>query len=133
MYITTQFFFEAISFMNWEKHLKSIGNQLDIHAGIPGPASLKTLISYAKSCGISNSIRFLSKQAFNIVKLASPKTPDKLIYDLANYKNSFNETSLKKLHFYAFGGIKKTTTWLNSLKKSKFFYNSFNEFEFIDD
>ena len=133
MYLATQFFFEADSLINWEKKLKSIGNALDIHAGIPGPASLKTLITYAKSCGIGNSIRFLSKQALNIKKLASPKTPDKLIYDLANYKNSFNETSLKKLHFYAFGGIKKTTTWLNSLKKSKFFYNSFNEFEFIDD
>ena len=46
-----------------EQHLKSLKNNLEIHAGIPGPATLKTLLSYATSCGIGNSIRFLSKQA----------------------------------------------------------------------
>ena len=133
MYLATQFFFEATSLIEWEINLKNIGNKLDIHAGIPGPASLKTLISYAKSCGIGNSIRFLSKQAFNITKLASPKTPDKLIYDLAEYKINNNETNLKKLHFYPFGGIKKTTDWLNKLKKSNFLYNLNNEFEILDE
>ena len=133
MYLATQFFFEATSLIEWEINLKNIGNKLDIHAGIPGPASLKTLISYAKSCGIGNSMRFLSKQAFNIAKLASPKTPDKLIYDLAEYKINNNETNLKKLHFYPFGGIKKTTDWLNKLKKSNFLYNLNNEFEILDE
>ena len=116
MYLATQFFFEANSLIEWEKHIQTIGNSLEIHAGIPGPASLKTLITYAKSCGISNSLQFLSKQAFNIVKLASTKTPDKLIYDLAYYKNSSKQSTLKKLHFYAFGGIKITSDWLNLLK-----------------
>ena len=133
IYLATQFFFEAYSLIEWEKHLKKIGNQLEIHAGIPGPASLKTLIAYAKSCGIGNSLRFLSKQAFNIAKLASTKTPDKLIYDLASYKNSCNQSNLQKLHFYAFGGIKKTSYWLNSLKKYDFIYNSKNEFEILSD
>ena len=104
---------------------------MEIHAGIPGPASLKTLIAYAKSCGIGNSLKFFSKQAFNIVKLASTKTPDKLIYDLAYYKNSSNDSNLKKLHIYAFGGIKKTSDWVNLLKKSKFIYNANNEFEIL--
>ncbi len=131
MYLATQFFFEAKSLIEWEKHLKSIGNKLDIHAGIPGPASLKTLISYAKTCGIGNSIRFLSKQAFNITKLASMNTPDKLIYDLASYKNSYKETALTKVHFYPFGGIKKTSDWLNLLKNSEFVYNSKDQFEIL--
>jgi len=131
LYITTQFFFEANSLVEWEKHLNKIGNKLEIHAGIPGPASLKTLISYAKSCGIGNSLRFLSKQGFNFTKLASTNTPDKLIYDLANYKISNSQSLLKKLHFYAFGGIKKTSEWLNSLKNSEFIYNSKNEFDIL--
>ena len=129
MYLATQFFFEAESLIKWENHLNSIGNELDINAGIPGPASLKTLISYAKSCGIGNSIRFLTKQAFNIAKLASPKTPDKLIYDLANYKNTNKNSRLNNLHFYPFGGIRKTSEWLDSLKNSDFVYNSNNYFK----
>ena len=119
LYLATQFFFEASSLKNWEKKLDSLNNNLEIHAGIPGPASLKTLVSYATSCGIGNSIRFLSKQAMNITKLANTKTPDKLIEDLAEYKCLNPNTKLVKLHFYAFGGIKKTSEWLKE-------FNTFN-------
>ena len=129
MYLATQFFFEAKSLINWEKHLNKIGNKLQIHAGIPGPASIKTLINYARSCGIGNSLRFISKQAFNLTKLATLSTPDKLIYDLADYINTNKGTKLTKIHFYAFGGIKKTSDWLNNLENSNFAYNDKDQFE----
>ena len=129
MYIATQFFFEAKSLVDWEKHLNSLGNSLPIHAGIPGPASIKTLINYARSCGIGNSLRFISKQAFNLTKLATLSTPDKLIYDLANYINTNQSTKLENIHFYAFGGMKKTADWLNQLDSSKLIYNNKNQFE----
>ena len=129
MYLATQFFFESSSFEKWETHLISLKNNLDIHAGIPGPATLKTLISFATSCGISNSIRFLSKQVLNISKLATSKTPDKLIVDLAEYKQINPSSKLAKLHFYAFGGIKKTSSWLNLITNSSLDIKSNNEFE----
>ncbi len=132
MYLATQFFFEAISLKNWEEHLLKLNNKLDIHAGIPGPASLKTLVSYATSCGIGNSIRFLSKQMKNITKIASTRTPDKLIADLADYKEDNPSSKLRKLHFYAFGGIKKTSDWLEKITKSQLEINDKNEFKPID-
>ena len=129
MYLATQFFFEAKSLIEWEKHLNTINNKLDIHAGIPGPASIKTLINYARSCGIGNSLRFLTKQAFNLTKLATLNTPDKLIYDLANYVETNKSTNLKNIHFYAFGGMKKTSEWLNHLNDSELEYND-NKFQY---
>ena len=129
MYLATQFFFEAKSLIEWEKHLNTINNKLDIHAGIPGPASIKTLINYARSCGIGNSLRFLTKQAFNLTKLATLNTPDKLIYDLANYVETNKSTNLKNIHFYAFGGMKKTSEWLNHLNDSELEYNN-NKFQY---
>ena len=117
LYLATQFFFEAQSLIKWEKKLDLLNNNLEIHAGIPGPATLKTLVGYARSCGITNSIRFLSKQAMNITKLATTRTPDKLISDLADYKALNSSTKLTKLHFYAFGGIKKTSDWLKSVSE----------------
>ena len=129
MYLATQFFFEAKSLIDWEKHLNTINNKLDIHAGIPGPASIKTLINYARSCGIGNSLRFLTKQAFNLTKLATLNTPDKLIYDLANYVETNKSTNLKNIHFYAFGGMKKTSEWLNHLNDSELEYND-NKFQY---
>ena len=129
MYLATQIFFEANSLIEWEKHIQTIGNNLEIHAGIPGLANLKTLISYARSCGIGNSIRFLSNQAMNIKKLATTNTPDKLIADIVDYKNSKPSSRLSKLHFYAFGGIKDTFNWLNLVSKSSLDINSNNEFQ----
>jgi len=123
MYLATQFFFEAKSLKEWELHLKSLNNNLEIHAGIPGPATLKTLLSYATTCGIGNSIRFLSKQTLNITRLATTKSPDKLIYDLASYQLEKPDTKLKKIHFYAFGGIKKTSDWLKSINRPNLTYN----------
>ena len=129
MYLATQFFFEASTLIKWENYLEKIQNNLEIHAGIPGPATLKTLISYATFCGIGNSIRFLSKQALNFTKLATSKTPDKLIADLADYKLSKPSSKLTKLHFYAFGGIKKTSEWLSLISKSSLEINDNNEFK----
>lgn len=131
-YLVTQFFFEASSLETWEKKLDMLNNNLEIHAGIPGPATLKTLVSYATSCGIGNSIRFLSKQALNITKLATTRAPDKLIADLADYKMLKPSSRLAKLHFYAFGGIKKTSEWLNLISSSSLDINDNNEFEPIE-
>ena len=128
MYIATQFFFEARSLIEWEKHLTTLGNKLPIHAGIPGPASIKTLINYARSCGIGNSLRFISKQAFNLTKLATLSTPDKLIYDLANYVYTNESSNLENIHFYAFGGMKKTADWLNQLNSSELEFSNKNQF-----
>jgi len=132
MYFVTQFFFKSESFQSWEKHINSLGNKLEIHAGIPGPASLKTLITYAKSCGIGNSIRFLSKQAINITKIAKTKTPDELIIDLAQYKfeNPYS-SKLKKIHLYPFGGMKKTSQWMNAILENPILIKNNNEFEII--
>ena len=131
-YLATQFFFEVSSLEIWEQKLNLHNNKLEIHAGIPGPATLKTLIAYAKSCGIGNSIRFLSKQAINITKIMKTRTPDKLIADLADYKEEHPNSKLAKLHFYAFGGIKTTSKWLYDVINSNLEINSKNEFKIIE-
>ena len=68
---------------------------------------LKTLVAYATSCGIGNSIRFLSKQALNITKLAKTRTPDKLITDLANYKQRKSKLKINKITFICLWGNQK--------------------------
>jgi len=132
LYFVTQFFFEVESFINWEKHLTKLKNEIKIHAGLPGPANLKTLISYAKSCGIGNSIKLLTKQALNITKITSTKAPNKLIYDLASYKMLNHYSNLEKLHFYPFGGLKKTSSWANALINNELSLNEKNDIDISD-
>jgi len=131
LYFITQFFFEAKSFKLWEQHIYELGNKLEIHAGIAGPATLKTLISFAKSCGIMNSFRFLSKQALNITKIAATKTPDKLIADLAEYKFMNPASKLTKLHLYPFGGMKKTSQWMNTILDNHLKFKNSHGFEIL--
>lgn len=131
MYFATQFFFESKVLESWEKNINSLGNRLEIHAGIPGPANLKILFSYAKSCGIGNSIKFLSKQALNISKIATTRTPDRLIADLSEYKFNTSASKLTKLHIYPFGGIKKTSKWMNAILENPLKIESDNSFETI--
>ena len=129
LYFVTQFFFETSSFITWEKHLEELGNKIDIHAGLPGPANILTLINFAKSCGIRNSINFLSKQALKISKLASTKAPGKLVYELSKYKNSNSNSKLTKLHFYPFGGMKKTSRWIKALVDNEIRIDQNNDIE----
>jgi methylenetetrahydrofolate reductase (NADPH) len=68
----------------------------------------------------------------NITKLATTRTPDKLIADLSDYKLSNPSSKLTKLHFYAFGGIKKTSEWLHSITNSELEIKNNNKFKPID-
>ena len=78
---------------------------------------------------LANSLRFISKQAFNLTKLATLSTPDKLIYDLANYVHTNQSSNLENIHFYAFGGMKKTANWLSQLNSSELDYDNKNQFK----
>ena len=111
MYIVTQFCFEAAPIIKWDERLQAEGNQLPIHIGIPGLATLKTLMAHAKACGIGPSMRFISRQAMNVAKLLTVSTPDKLVADLAAYQSRNPACGIKGVHMYPLGGLKKSAEW----------------------
>ena len=115
LYIVTQFCFEAEPIIAWERAIRAEGNQLPIRVGIPGIASIKTLMNYAKSCGVGQSINFLKRQGWNAAKLITTTAPDKQIIELALNKGEDAEFGISGVHMYPLGGFKKTTDWMNSL------------------
>ena len=115
LYIVTQFCFEAEAIIAWERAIRAEGNQLPIRVGIPGIASIKTLMNYAKSCGVGQSINFLKRQGWNAAKLITTTAPDKQIIELALNKGEDAEFGISGVHMYPLGGFKKTTDWMNSL------------------
>ena len=78
-FIATQFLFEAAPVAEWARTLRAEGIDLPIHVGVPGPATIKTLVKYAAMCGVGNSARFIRKQALNITKLLTVNTPDDFV------------------------------------------------------
>ena len=124
LYVVTQFCFEVEPIIAWDKAMRAAGNSLPIRIGIPGIASIKTLLNYSKACGIGNSIDFLKKQARNVAKLMTVSAPDKLIRDLASYKATDPECGLIGCHMYPLGGVKKTAKWTYAVVDGEFKMNS---------
>lgn len=120
LYIVTQFVFEAEPIIKWDKAIKLSGNQLPIHIGIPGLASLKGLINHARACGIGASMKFLTRQARNITKLLNIQSPDKLIIDLARYKAQDPACGIKKVHMYPLGGMRRSAAYSYALLDGAF-------------
>jgi methylenetetrahydrofolate reductase (NADPH) len=111
-FIATQFLFEAAPVAEWATMLRAEAIDLPISVGIPGPATIKTLVKYAAMCGVGNSARFIRKQAMNITKLLSVNTPDEFIADLAALHINRPELGISAPHMYPFGGFDKLFDWL---------------------
>jgi methylenetetrahydrofolate reductase (NADPH) len=111
-FIATQFLFEAAPVAEWARALRAEGIDLPIHVGVPGPATIKTLVKYATMCGVGNSARFIRKQAMNITKLLTVNTPDDFVQGLAELHVTRPELGIAGPHLYPFGGFDKLFDWL---------------------
>ena len=120
MYVTTQFCFEAEPIIAWDKKIRAQGNELPIHIGVPGLATVKTLLKHAQACGIGNSMRFLKKQAMNVTKLMTVNAPDKLVRELAAYQANDPACGITVAHMYPLGGLKKTAAFTRAVQDGHF-------------
>ncbi len=118
--IVTQFCFDAAPIIAWDKNIQAEGNKLPIRIGLPGLATIKTLIAYARSCGVGNSMRFLTRQARNVTRLLSISAPDKLVADLAAYQAENPACGIVSAHMFPLGGLKRTATWSNAVVDGRF-------------
>lgn len=117
-HIATQFLFEAGPVQEWAEYLREEGITLPIHVGVPGPATLKTLVKYAALCGVGNSAKFLRKQAMNITKLMSVSAPDGFVAGLADLHLQRPELGIRRAHMYPFGGFDRLFDWLDEARRS---------------
>jgi methylenetetrahydrofolate reductase (NADPH) len=113
-FIATQFLFAAEPVAAWAATLKDAGIALPIAVGVPGPATIKTLVRYAQMCGVGQSARFIRKQALNVSKLLTVNTPDAFVADLARLAQERPELHIARPHLYPFGGFDKLFDWVGS-------------------
>ncbi|RDD60935.1 metFprotein [Ferruginivarius sediminum] len=120
MYICTQFVFEAQPVIDWDKAVRREGVDLPVHIGVPGLATLKTLINHARACGVGPSMRFLTRQAKNVTKLMTVNAPDLLVSDLAKYAAEDPDCGIKRVHMYPLGGMRRSAAWANAVAEGDF-------------
>lgn len=119
LYIETQFCFAADAVIAWEKTIRKAGNRLPIRVGIPGPATIKTLLRFAQISGIGPSMRMIAKQAKNVTKLLTVQSPHLLLEGLAQAMAEDPETCLAHFHYYPFGGFARTARWADAVAKGQ--------------
>ncbi len=115
-FIATQFLFDAEPLAFWAKGLREQGIDLPLHVGIPGPASIKTLVRYAALCGVGHSARFIRKQALNITKLLTVSEPTEFVEQLTKLHFEKPDLKIAGPHMYPFGGFDKLFAWWDQVK-----------------
>ncbi|WP_254604882.1 methylenetetrahydrofolate reductase [Sphingomonas bacterium] len=109
--IVTQFGFDAAPFLTWLDELRGHGIDAPVRIGVPGPAGIKTLLRFAAHCGVGASASVMAKYGLSIGKLFGSAGPDRLIEALSDGLRPAHGDV--RLHFYPFGGVGKTMTWIN--------------------
>ena len=132
LYLATQFVFEAEPVLRWERSIREQGNQLDVHVGIPGLATIKTLIRHAQHCGVGPSIRFLTRSPMNVIRLtlkdsifgryvnAPSSDPSQLLRDLIAGIDADPDCLIKQCHLYPLGGLSKSADWMYRVQDGNF-------------
>ncbi|WFU12865.1 methylenetetrahydrofolate reductase (plasmid) [Rhizobium sp. CB3090] len=109
--ITTQFSFSCEPILTWISKIRRGGIDVPIQVGIPGPASVKTLLRFAALCGVSASTTVLRKYGVSLTQLLTSAGPDGLVDEYAEALASPGYGDVR-LHLYPFGGIAKTANWI---------------------
>jgi methylenetetrahydrofolate reductase (NADPH) len=109
--IVTQFSFDPDACLAWLKELRARGVDTPVRIGVPGPASIKALLRFAARCGVGSSASVMKKYGVSITNLIGSAGPDKLVDAFAGQLAS--EHGMVRLHFYPFGGLRKTVEWID--------------------
>lgn len=119
VYLVTQFTFSAEPVIEWESKTSEIG-ELPYMVGLPGLASPASLLKFALDCGVGASLEAFAKRAGRFTKLLTIATPDDTLVNLVQYKENTPSSHLAGIHFFPFGGFKRTAAWANKLVDGQF-------------
>jgi methylenetetrahydrofolate reductase (NADPH) len=114
--IMTQFSFDAAPVLRWLARLREeLGVTSTVRVGLPGPASVKTLLRFASICGVSATAGVMAKYGVSITQLLGTAAPQRLLSAYMDQLRPGVHGSVR-FHFYPFGGIKNTVAWVESNK-----------------
>jgi methylenetetrahydrofolate reductase (NADPH) len=116
--IMTQFGFDSDPIYAWLERIRLEGIDAPARIGIAGPASVKTLLRFAARCGVGASAKVMSKYGTSIFNLLNTAGPDPLVKEMAGALDPAKHGEVM-LHFYPFGGLKKTAEWVADFKQSQ--------------
>lgn len=116
-YVVSQFCFDGNVILDWLRHLRMDGVTVPVRIGMAGPASVGTLLSYAKRCGIGDPRRAFGVQPMSLTRLRMAHGPEQAVRAIAE---SAAELGIAGLHFYPFGGFAESARWIARVCAGRF-------------
>jgi methylenetetrahydrofolate reductase (NADPH) len=110
--LVSQFCFESAPILAWLKELEAHDLDIPVHIGLAGPASPTTLARFALRCGVGASLRSLREHIGRFGRLLIDDGPDDVLRGLWT-SPSIAKAPIAGLHFFPFGGLRKTSRWLH--------------------
>lgn len=109
--VVTQFAFDAQQVLDYAAAVRARGIDLPLRVGVPGPAGIKRLLSFAKRFGVATSGSIARKYGLSLTNLLGTAGPDRFLRDLeAEYDPARHGQVL--IHYYTFGGLATTARWI---------------------
>jgi methylenetetrahydrofolate reductase (NADPH) len=110
--IVTQFCFNPGRIIEYSTRVAELAPTTPVYVGMAGPTDTKTLLRYAKHCGVSTSLRGLVSMGVSAAKLFSNADPSKQLIKIAGYCAN-HETNIIGVHMFSFGGFLKSAKWMH--------------------
>ncbi|MGW4317932.1 methylenetetrahydrofolate reductase [Streptomyces sp. NPDC004684] len=114
--VITQFCFDVDPVLAWLAQLREQGITLPVRIGVPGPAGVRRLMSYAARFGVGTSASIAKKYGLSITNLMGTAGPDRFLHALAEGHDPARHGDIK-IHFYTFGGLRATSEWIARFRK----------------
>jgi methylenetetrahydrofolate reductase (NADPH) len=111
--LISQFCFESAPILAWLEELEAHGLDIPVHIGLAGPASPATLAKFALRCGVGNSLRSVREHIGRFGRLLMDDGPDDVLHGLMA-SPAIAEAPIAGLHFFPFGGLRKTSQWMRN-------------------
>lgn len=113
--VITQFGFDAAQVLAWLADLRDRGFTGPVRVGVPGPATVRTLLAAAAKCDVSVSASTAREYGFSLDFRAGTVAPDRFIAALAaGYDGRLHGEV--NLHFTTFGGVAATAEWISQFR-----------------
>jgi methylenetetrahydrofolate reductase (NADPH) len=115
--IVTQFTMSTEPVVAFVSGLRARGINNPIGVGLAGPASMTTLLRFARICGVKASAQGLVRNAGLLKNLIGASTADPIVRALADAKEQLGDIYP---HFFSFGGLPATVRWAAAAAEGRF-------------
>ena len=113
--VLTQFCFVPARIIQFCATLEKEAPSVPVYVGLAGATNIKSLLHYARLCGVSTSLRALQKLGIKAANLAMHTDPSEQLQMLAHHCATHAASNIIGIHLFSFGGFPDSAQWMHDV------------------